>query len=59
MMCLFTIFWVAGLTLTVLVHQRRMNKFLSRINKNLEKLYEQESKKREGEENKTEEDPDA
>lgn len=52
MMCLFTIFWVLALTLSFIVHIRRTNKFLDAMNKNLKKLYEQESQKAKGESRK-------
>lgn len=49
-MCLVTILWLACVTLTMAVHLYRSNKFMNLMRAKFEKLYEQESKKREGKE---------
>lgn len=59
MMCVVTILWLSGLTLTIGVHLHRMNKFMNLMRAKFEKLYEQESKKAKGKESSAEEDSDA
>lgn len=55
MMCLVTILWLACVTLTMAVHLYRSNKFMNSMRAKFEKLYEQESKKAEGQAGKAEE----